>query len=418
MHKKLILFLFLSFLLVFTRPKFVSAITDPLLTPNNRFGIHILDEADLEDSANLVNSSGGDWGYITLVIRTDERDTKRWQKVFDKMRRLHLIPIVRIASKQQNGGWEKLLEGEIDGWVSFLNSLNWVVRNRYIIIGNEPNHSKEWGEEINPEEYTKHLETFSKKLKTASSDFFVLPAGLDASAANGRETMSEDQFLKRMLESNPNIFNHIDGWTSHSYPNPNFSGSNDAEGRGTVKTFEWELEYLKKLGLDKNLPVFITETGWAHNREGKDLGFEDTKKIANYLKGAYEIAWNDERVVAVTPFILRYLEPPYDVFSWKRDETTFYDFYYQIQALPKTKGRPGQLDSVNILTMPFPPIIPSRGKLVGLVYVKNTGQSIWTGDETITSSYLGFEVSLEPKILFSDIEPGEKSLAIIRIKLK
>ena len=45
---------------------------------NNRFGIHILDETDLADAAALVNSNGGEWGYVTLVIRQDERDSARW----------------------------------------------------------------------------------------------------------------------------------------------------------------------------------------------------------------------------------------------------------------------------------------------------------------------------------------------------
>jgi len=60
----------------------IKAAENPLSVPNNSFGIHILDENDLEDAAKLVNSGGGDWGYVTFVIRSDERDSKRWQKVF------------------------------------------------------------------------------------------------------------------------------------------------------------------------------------------------------------------------------------------------------------------------------------------------------------------------------------------------
>ena len=168
-----------------------KAIVDPLTPDNNPFGIHILDESDLEDAAKLVNSSGGNWGYVTLVIRADERDSKRWQSAFNKMRELHLIPIVRIATKMSEDSWEKPNLDELDGWVSFLSELNWVTQNRYIIIGNEPNHAKEWGGEVKPDEYAKYLETFSKKLKEGSKDFFILPAGFDASAPNGKETMSD-----------------------------------------------------------------------------------------------------------------------------------------------------------------------------------------------------------------------------------
>ena len=81
MHKKILSLLIL--LLVFiSSTKKAEAVTNPLEVPNNKFGIHILNDSDLEDAANLVNSTGGDFGYVTLVIREDERNLERWQKVF------------------------------------------------------------------------------------------------------------------------------------------------------------------------------------------------------------------------------------------------------------------------------------------------------------------------------------------------
>ena len=198
----LIAFLFLGNL------KIVKAVENPLAKTNNLFGIHILNESDIKDAANLVNSSGGEWGYVTLVIRKDERDTTRWQKVFDELRRHKLIPIVRIATIQQDGGWEKPVLDETDGWVSFLNSLNWVIKNRYVIIGNEPNHAKEWGGEVKPEEYADYLSTLSRKLKEESGDFFVLPAGFDASTPNSDMGMSEATFLQQMVEYKKDIFSN------------------------------------------------------------------------------------------------------------------------------------------------------------------------------------------------------------------
>src|SRR3989344_7494134 len=179
---KIISILCFILLLLVVIAKEVKAITDPRTQPNNKIGIHILDETDISDAAKLVNSSGGDWGYVTLVIRTDQRDPIIWQKIFDRLRRSHVIPIVRIASKPYDHSWEKLVYDEIDGWVTFLNSLNWVTENRYVVIGNEPNHAKEWGGEINPEEYSNYLAGISKKLKASSGDFFILNGALDASA--------------------------------------------------------------------------------------------------------------------------------------------------------------------------------------------------------------------------------------------
>ena len=38
---------------------------NPLAVPNNRYGIHIVDTNDIPQLPALVNSSGGDWGYVT-----------------------------------------------------------------------------------------------------------------------------------------------------------------------------------------------------------------------------------------------------------------------------------------------------------------------------------------------------------------
>src|SRR3989344_8973201 len=208
----------IAILITLLVPKRVHAINNPVEFPNNKFGIHITDANDLEDAAILVNSSGGDWGYITIVIREDDRDLNKWQDTFDEMRKLHLIPIVRLATKTSGENWEKFESYDVDSWVYFLNSLNWVIQNRYVIIGNEPNHALEWGGEINPYEYSNIFKEFSQKLKNASDDFFVIPAGLDASAPDTNNHMSEEEYIKKIFEANSDIYEYADGFASHSYP--------------------------------------------------------------------------------------------------------------------------------------------------------------------------------------------------------
>ena len=78
----------------------VSAITDPLSVPNNKFGIHIISASPDESSpaAKLVNTNG-DWGYITVLIESKDRNQGKWQEFFNDLRRRHLIPIVRLATE-------------------------------------------------------------------------------------------------------------------------------------------------------------------------------------------------------------------------------------------------------------------------------------------------------------------------------
>ena len=342
--KKLLFSLLLTFSLFFSRAPFTLAIEDPFAVPNNKYGIHVIEESDLTSAADLVNSNGGEWGYVTIVIPQNDRNNEKWQRVFTKCSELHLIPLVRIASNPVGAKWEVLQESEIENWVNFLSSLSWPTKNRYVIVGNEPNHAKEWGGKVNPGEYANFLKNFSVKAKESSPDYFILPAGLDASAPNLLGYMSEDKYLNQMVLAVPDIFDHIDGWTSHSYPNPAFSGKETDSGRGTIKTYEWEMEYLKSLGVTKNLPIFITETGWIHSMNGKLPILTDTKSLTEKYKYAFTEVWTSPSIVTITPFLLNYQSFPFETFSWKDPNGNFYNFYYEVKSLPKTGGNPKRIE--------------------------------------------------------------------------
>ena len=114
----------LSSIIFFSTHSWVLAEKNPTAVPNNKFGIHINNENELKDASLLVNSTEGDWGYVTFVITEAERNHDRWQQTFDQMRRLHLIPIVRIATKVDGDNWQIPNNAEINNWIAFLNSLN------------------------------------------------------------------------------------------------------------------------------------------------------------------------------------------------------------------------------------------------------------------------------------------------------
>lgn len=306
--------------------------TTPL--KNNRFGIHILDESDLPDAASLVNSNGGSWGYVTFVIRADEMNIDRWSRAFNQMKELKLIPIVRIATIQKDGVWQKADINDAEKWATFLGALPWPTKARYVVLFNEPNHATEWGGTIQPDDYAKIARRYWEELKKNSFDFFVLPAGFDAAAPNGSETMNSQDYFDRMVAADPLIFTLFDGWSSHSYPNPGFSGSPSGNGKMSIRGFEWETNYLSQYHLPNNSPVFITETGWRNNGR-------DQEAIAQNYKQAFTEAWNNPHVVAVTPFLLRYDNKPFSAFSWKIPGTDrYYPYYSQVLGIAKVAGEP------------------------------------------------------------------------------
>ncbi len=376
---RFLLFLALIFLVT---AQTAYAVTDPLAASNNRFGIHVVNESDLEDAAKLVNSSGGEWGYVKLVITEAERDQEKWQAIFDHMRELKLIPIVRIATRPAGSVWEKPEESDIREWADFLGSLNWVVQNRYVVIFNEPNHSKEWGGTLDPEGYAAMLKKFSQELKAESPDFFILPAGLDASAPNGGETMDEYQFVTRMATAVPDVFTTIDGWSSHSYPNPGFVGGANGFGRGTVRTFVWEKSFWHPIGITKNLPVFITETGWAHTGSRTPRGGLAPEVVAAQYETAFGNAWTDPSIAAVVPFILNYQDAPFDQFSFRKlDSPEFHPQFAAVGAIPKVAAEPEQLHAYSTISSDFPHKLVTKSHYRFHLTIENIGQSILTPDQ-------------------------------------
>jgi hypothetical protein len=365
----------------------------PLAVANNKFGIHILSENDLIDASNLVNSNGGDWGYVTFVITEGERDRDRWQQTFDQMRRLHLIPIVRIATKAEGETWIAPNNEEINNWVGFLNSLNWVVKNRYVVISNEPNHAQEWGGKLDPAGYALYLKEFSQALKKSSTDFFVLPAALDGSSKNTATSMEELKYLNLMVIAQPDVFDFVDGWNSHAYPN------------SSTSIYAIELQYLSTLGINKEYPIFITEAGFSNETYSEGV-------VGEKLINAFGNTWKDPRIVAVTPFILNYPQAPFTQFSWKKVDGSFYQYYFDVQKLQKIAGNPTQNVSGQIVFAFAQPIMLPGANFVGAILAKNTGQSIWNvKDISVASNY---DNKFAESNSFLDTEPGKLAFMVFK----
>jgi hypothetical protein len=143
----------------------------------------------------------------------------------------------------------------------------------------------------------------------------------------------------------------LDGWASHSYPQPNFAGSPYATGLLSVRAYETELNYLKNtLGVTKELPVFITETGWAHAEgENYNASFYNASQVAQNFKIAFEEVWlKDDRVRAVTPFTI-YYKAPFDHFSWINEDSVPYEQYEVLKKINKIKGEPASLIKTKLL---------------------------------------------------------------------
>jgi hypothetical protein len=329
-----LLLLLVLFSSLFTRIAF--AIYDPTSKDNNNIGIHILFPSELSEAAKLVDSSGGDWGYVTIPIQASDKNLIKWQGFMDDARKYHLIPILRLATDGDffnKVSWSKPTDEDILDFANFLNSLNWPTKNRYVVIYNEPNRGDEWGGVPNPGEYAEILSYAADVFKQRSDEFFIISAGLDNASSNvDGQSVNEYYFFRQMDSAVPGVFGKIDGLASHSYPNPGFSQSPSLYGYEGTGSFKYEQGLMQNLA-GKSLPVFITETGWTND------------KISDYLQSlyyrqAFTSIWNNNDVIAVTPFLLRAGVGPFAQFSFIIDASQKSDKYKALQNLAKNKGEP------------------------------------------------------------------------------
>ena len=236
------------------------AIYDPLSVPNNKMGIHILFPSELHTAAQMINGADkGSWGYVTIPIQSTDRNRKKWQDFLNQCLLERVIPLIRVATVPVGSNWEEPSNLDLIDFANFLNDLNWPVQNRYVIIFNEVNRPDEYGGVVSPENYADILSNAVDIFKDRSSDFFILPAGLDNAAITRSGAIQWSTYLRRMHNKQPDIFNKIDGWTSHAYPNPDFSVRPDLSGSNKIDSFRYDLNFLKRF-TNKRLPVFITET--------------------------------------------------------------------------------------------------------------------------------------------------------------
>jgi hypothetical protein len=305
----------------------------------------------------------GEWGYVTELVRLDDLEPGRWQVFFDVCARLHLKPILRLATTFDRGKGFWLAPPRDAGgsyttvaerYAHFAAALRWPDKPHYVIVGNEPNHGDEWSGQADPAAYARFFIETSRALHRADPDVQVLNAPLDPFTpntngrpfVNGMTYLDAESFLDMMYAAQPAIFDSMDVWASHAYPmgplteapwqqsfkidllngarNPNHvEPPTDIFNRG-INGYEWELFKLKSYGV-RPLQIMITETGWRH-RESTDPNatdngrpLPDVSTVVQYIDMAFNgnhgrypewpsggwTPWRDDpRVIAVTPFAL------------------------------------------------------------------------------------------------------------------
>lgn len=315
----------LSFLITFF---FVSTVSN-VFAYENVLGVHILQPQEIDAAKDLITSENDDeWQYLTIPLTLNDLEKHdEWQEFFNKARERKIIPLVRLATRFENGSWQRPNRKELVSLVGFLSKLDWPTDKKHIIVFNEVNHAKEWGGQVDPASYAETLAFVSSWARSENNGFVILPAAMDLAAPNFGPTREAFSYLSELYQIDDKIFDSIDVWNSHSYPNPGFSSPPTRTGQNSLIGFRYELDFLKnKTG--KDFDVFITETGWEENPS-------TSRWLESYYTYALQHIWSDSRVVAVTPFVLQGAPGPFEKFSFLDGNSQPTKQYKALQAALK-----------------------------------------------------------------------------------
>jgi hypothetical protein len=273
------------------------------------WGVHLLDPGELEWVLPYRGTT--DKFYVTVPFTLSDRRAEVWEKFFKEAESAKITPLLRLVTKFDNKHWTIPSRQDIVSATSFLTALPWS-GERYIILFNETNRAEEWGGKIDPEGYARIAWFSLQWLKTEPVNYVVLPAGLDAAAPNNHVLLDSFRYIERMYRAEPELFRHLDGWTSHAYPNPDFTATVHGTGKASIRGFETEQAYLQRL-TGVTFAMYITETGWRQT-------YATTKKLGSYYDFAVKHIWQQPMVKAVTVFLFKGHNGPFASFSLLNSE--------------------------------------------------------------------------------------------------
>ncbi|MBA2449134.1 MAG: hypothetical protein H0V51_14030 [Chloroflexi bacterium] len=280
----------------------------------------------VEWAARLV----GRGGYVVQLIRSDDLHPEVWQPFFDLLAREGLVPIVRLATRKnpERQWWEaptadedgRSYQAEAERVRRFFDRITWRTDRVLVTVGNEPNRPDEWGGSADPAAYARYLRDVTGALRRVSSlRVDVLNAGLDSyapsTAGPSNVSLDPERFLEGMVAEAPEVFGMLDGWASHAYPLGPFGEHPTRQqfriddvrpgaaprptpppgmpNRG-INGYDWELWKLARLGVDRPLPVYVTESGWRHtrsqapwSRDARNADVEDDR-LGQYIELAFD----------------------------------------------------------------------------------------------------------------------------------
>lgn len=167
-------------------------------------------------------------------------------------------------------------------------------------IWNEPNLSREWGDQPpSPTEYTALLAACSQGIREADSEAIVISAGLSPTGTDSVDAMPDAKFLQQMYEAGASAYFDVLGVHGPGYKAPPEMSPAEAEtspdyGRGRWFAFRHveDMRAIMVANGDAHKQVAILEMGWTLDQVNPEYAWfaVDEQTQADYLVRAYQYA--------------------------------------------------------------------------------------------------------------------------------
>ncbi|EGD76627.1 hypothetical protein PTSG_07740 [Salpingoeca rosetta] len=303
---------------------------------NNKFGIGLVSEGNSRqlDLAHQLAGSGG-WVLLTLagIDLSTTGPQPSWVNSIKTLQGLNMNVVLRLSPPWGQSHYRDMSDdANHHNYTSlaaaFVRVVSQLPRSSnaplWLQIENEPDLCYEWycGQAGQPLSYTEIASEFAAfylyvaaavkaigdpNLKVGPAP--LAPGGALKCGCCGSQSCSGDspgitglQFMDAMTAAYPKVWSYADFLATHSYPASgigySFNVPFSQAGPG-LTYYRLELNHTRP-----DLPVLITETGWASHTQGLPPCSEDNK--AAWTVTAYQQLWlADDRILGVMPFMLQ-----------------------------------------------------------------------------------------------------------------
>lgn len=259
----------------------------------------------------LIRDMGFGWvkqGFAWRDIETNVKGSYDWWKADNIVQQVEDADLQLIARLDRQPFWsqadtstplENAPPGDMGDFADFCGDIAARYRGRIAAyqVWNEPNLSREWGEQApDPVAYTELLKACYEAIKKADPQAIVVSAGLSPTGVRSAEAVPDTEYLQGMYDAGAADYFDVLGLNAPGYAAPPEMSPEEGEESFNHRSFVFRrVEDMREIMVrngDEEKQVAILEMGWMLEQDIHELYWHGVteEQQAEYLVRAYQYA--------------------------------------------------------------------------------------------------------------------------------